>query len=149
ADIDAAALGNLGIKSAAVDYAAEANVRFEIQNLDPAKKYALTFYGSHKFSDDDAAVYSVYTANTHSTLVPSGSRNFQTPTMPWLHNRDTVLTLGNLAPQASNILYVQFTGAGGHFGYLNSLQIVGSIPEPSSVLLMAIGTLLPFGFRRR
>lgn len=150
ADIDAAALGNLGIKSAAVDFAAEHNTRFEIQNLDAAKKYALTFYGSHKFSDDDATVYSVFTDNTYSTLVASGSLNVQTPGSPNLHNRDTVLTLSNLLPQASNILYVQFTGGNGHFGYLNSMQIAGSaVPEPGSLALIgcAIGSI--FAFRRR
>jgi hypothetical protein len=149
ADIDAAALGNLGIKAAAVDFAAEHNTRFEIQNLDPAKKYALTFYGAHEFSDDDATVYSVYTDNTYSSLVASGSLNIQTPGSPWLHNRDTVLTLSNLSPQVSNILYVQFTGANGHFGYLNSMQIVGSVPEPSTLLLVASCAGLVFGIRRR
>jgi hypothetical protein len=147
-DIDAAALGNLGINTAAIDFAAEHNTRFEIQNLDPSKKYALTFYGSHKFSDDDATVYSVYTDNTYSTLVASGSLNVQTPGSPWLHNRDTVLTLSNLSPQASNILYVQFTGANGHFGYLNDMQIVG-VPEPSTLLLVASCAAMVLGFRRR
>ena len=148
-DIDAVALGNLGIKAAAVDFAAEVNTRFEIQNLNPAKRYALTFFGSHKFSTDDATVYSVYTDNTYSTQVASASLNVQTPGSPNLHNRDTVVTLSNLAPQASNILYVQFTGANGHIGYLNDMQIVGSVPEPSSILLAASCLGLLFGFRRR
>ena len=41
------------MKAAAVDYAAEKNCRFEIQQLDPLKKYNLTFFGSHKFSSND------------------------------------------------------------------------------------------------
>jgi hypothetical protein len=138
ADIDTVALGNLGVKAAAVDFAAEKNTRFEIQQLDPAKKYSLTFFGSHKFSDDDATIYSVYTDNTYSTLVGSASLNVQTPGSPNLHNRDQVATISNLSPQASNILYVQFTGGNGHFGYLNSLQIT-AIPEPSALLLLVGG----------
>ena len=76
-DIDAAALGNLGVKEAAIDFAAspggaDNRTRFEIQQLDPTKTYNLTFFGSHKFSDDDTTVYSVYTDNTYTTLVGIG-----------------------------------------------------------------------------
>jgi hypothetical protein len=154
-DVDTAALGNLGGSLAGpFDFAASAGgadnrTRFEIQQLDPAKRYNLTFFGSHKFSDNDATVYSVYSDNTYSTLVASGSLNVQTPGSPNLHNRDKVLTLANLAPQASNIFYVQFVGAGGGLGYLNDMQIA-VIPEPSAILLlMSGGTGLIFGRKRR
>jgi hypothetical protein len=123
ADIDETALGILGVKAAAVDYVAEFECRFEIQQLDPAKKYNLTFYGSHKFSNNDSTVYTVFTDNTYTTEVASGSLLVQNHDMPWLHNRDTVRTLSNIAPQTSNILYVQFTGDQGSFGYLNSMMI--------------------------
>jgi hypothetical protein len=149
ADIDAAALGILGIQAAAVDFAAEVNTRFEIQQLDPLKKYNLTFFGSHKFSTDDATVYSVYTDNTFATVVASGSLNVQTPGSPNLHNRDTVLTLSNLTPQAGNILYVQFTGANGHTGYLNSLAVTAVVPEPASASLLVAGAAAVLCIRRR
>jgi hypothetical protein len=148
ADIDAGALGILGIKAAAVDFAAEVNTRFEIQSLDPTKTYNLTFYGSHKFSADDATVYSIYSDNTYTTAVASGSLNVQTPGSPNLHNRDTVLTLSGIAPQASNILYVQFTGSNGHTGYLNSLALT-AVPEPASMLLVGCAGVLALGIRRR
>ena len=147
ADIDEAALGILGVKAAAVDFAAETNCRFEIQQLDPLKKYNLTFYGSHKFSTSDATRYSVYTDNTYTTLVSSGLLNVQQPGSPNLHNRDTVLTLGNLSPQASNILYVQFTGATGGQGYLNSMAI-SEVPEPGAMTICGLAGLLA-GWRRR
>jgi hypothetical protein len=152
-DIDAAALGNLGVKEAAIDFAASPggannNTRFQIQGLDSSKTYTLTLFGSHKFSDNDTTVYSVFTDNTYTTLVDSASLNVQTPGMPWLHNRDTAATMSNLAPQASNILYVQFVGSAGGLGYLNSFQLT-AVPEPSSLLLLAGGVGLSFGFRRR
>ncbi len=110
-DIDQAALGKMVVKTAAIDFAAspggaDNRTRFEIQQLDPTKTYDLTFFGSHKFSDADTTIYSVYTDNTYTTLVDSASLNVQTPGSPNLHNRDTVATIGGLAPQASNILYV-------------------------------------------
>ena len=66
-----------------------------------------------------------------------------------LHNRNTVATISGLSPDASGILYLQFVGATGAQGFLNSMQITG-VPEPSSLLLLvgsAVG--LVFGFRRR
>jgi hypothetical protein len=129
-DIDAAALGNLGgALEAAFDYVAgpdlpDNRVRFEIQQLDPAKKYNLTFFGSHKFSTDSTTVYSVYSDNTYSTLVGTASLDVQDPVEPFnLHNRDRVATINDLSPQASNILYVEFVGSAGGLGYLNDMQI--------------------------
>ena len=71
-DIDAAALGNLGVKEAAIDFAAspgglDNNTRFEIQNLNASQTYTLTLFGSHKFSDADTTIYSVFTDNTYTT----------------------------------------------------------------------------------
>ena len=43
-DIDAAALGDLGVKEAAFDYYTGATM--QIQSLDPSKKYTVTFFGS-------------------------------------------------------------------------------------------------------
>jgi hypothetical protein len=149
ADIDQAALGNLGVKAAAVDFAAEANCRFEVQQLDPTKLYNLTFFGSHKFSTSDSTTYSIYTDNTFTTLVASGALNVQQPGSPNLHNRDTVLTLSNIAPQASNILYVQFTGTTGGFGYLNSMSISEAVPEPGSGLALCALAGLMAARRRR
>jgi hypothetical protein len=122
--------------------------RFEIQGLNPLKTYTLTLFGSHKFSDNDTTVYSVYSDNTYATVVGTANLNVQTPGSPHLHNRDTVATIGPLAPQASNILYVEFVGSAGALGYLNSMQLVG-VPEPSSLLLMASAVGLALINRRR
>lgn len=152
-DIDAAALGILGIKTAAIDFAAspggaDNRARFEIQGLNPALTYNLTIFGSHKFSDNDATVYSIYTDNTYTTQVASASLNVQEPGSPWLHNRDKVVTFNGIAPQASNILYVQFVGSQGGLGYLNSFSIT-AVPEPSSLLLVSSVLAMVGCFRRR
>jgi hypothetical protein len=152
-DIDTAALGILGVKEAAIDFAAgpdtaDNRVRFEIQQLDPTKTYNLTFFGSHKFSTDDATAYSIYTDNTYTTLVDSASLNHQTPGSPNLHNRDQVATLSGIAPQASNILYVQFVGSNGSLGYLNSMSVT-AVPEPGALAIFASVLGLVVGVRRR
>ncbi|MEA2711599.1 MAG: hypothetical protein QOF78_4200 [Phycisphaerales bacterium] len=153
-DIDAAALGNMGIKEAAFDFAASPgspnnNTRFQIQGLDPTKTYDLAFFGSHKFSDNDTTVYSVFTDSTYTTLVASTSLNVQQPGSPWLHNRDTLATLNNLAPQDSNILYVQFVGSLGGTGYLNDMRISEAVPEPSGLAICGVAALLAARRRRR
>jgi hypothetical protein len=126
ADIDAAALGNLGIKEAAMDFYDSS--RFEIQGLDPTKTYNLTFFGSHKYSVDEITVYSVCTDNTYSAVVASAQLNVaDAPNSP-NHNRDKVVTISDLDPQTSNTLYIKFVGINGHLGYLNCMQIEEALP---------------------
>jgi hypothetical protein len=150
-DIDAAALGNLGVKEAAIDFAAspgaaDNRTRFQIQQLNPGSKYTLTFFGSHKFSAADSTIYSIYSDNTYTSVVGTASLNVQAPGSPNLHNRDTVATIADLSPQASNILYVEFVGAGNQVGYLNSLQIT-EVPEPGAIAA-AMGLLALAPMRR-
>jgi hypothetical protein len=133
-DIDQAALGNMGGSfAAAFDYVAGFDVpnfavKFEIQGLDPAKKYDLSFFGSHKYSTDANTVYRVYSDNTYSTVVGTTNLNVVSPTDPTAHNRDTIATISGLSPQANNILYVTFIGSNGNNGYLNELRITATTP---------------------
>jgi hypothetical protein len=134
-DVDTVALGNLGgAKEAVFDYAASPGAatagtgnlcRFEIQNLDPAKKYNLTFFGSHIFSFDQQTVYTVFSDNTYTTAVGTANLNVESANFQD-YNHDMVATISNLSPQANNILYIQFVGANNHEGYLNDFQLVGS-----------------------
>jgi hypothetical protein len=133
-DIDAVALGNLGgalegvfdYVTAAGPEIADKRVRLQIQGLNPAQTYTLTFFGSHSYSDDAETVYSVYTDDTYATLVDSVNLEVRDPVMFDLHNRDAVATLSDLSPQTDNILYVQFVGSTGNLGYLNAMQIEAS-----------------------
>jgi hypothetical protein len=120
------------VLEAAFDYVAGPSlptnnqVRFEIQQLDPTKRYDLTFFGSHKYTIDATTVYSVYSDNTYTTLVGSVSLDVRDQTDASLHNRDTVAVLSGLAPQVSDILYVEFVGSNGSDGYLNALKLVAT-----------------------
>jgi hypothetical protein len=126
--IDAAALGNLGGSFEGVfDYAAGYNgvehfpVRFQVQGLNPASAYNLTFFGSHKFSEDSTTVYTVYTDDTYTTPVATTSLLIQDPF--FTHNMDRLATITGVSPQTDNILYVEFVGETGKGGYLNAMQI--------------------------
>ncbi|HEX3601618.1 MAG TPA: PEP-CTERM sorting domain-containing protein [Lacipirellulaceae bacterium] len=136
--INAAALGDLGVNEAAFDFAAgpslaDNRVQFEIQNLDPAKKYDLTFFGSHKYSLDATTVYSVYSDSSFATQVASTMLNVMDPTNPFNHNQDKVATIMGVSPQTDNILFLQFVGMTGHEGYLNSMEIVAEAAAPGVI----------------
>jgi PEP-CTERM motif-containing protein len=157
-DIDAAALGNLGVKEAAFDYAASpgpdvpgntaANLtRFQIQSLDISKTYTLTLFGSHKYSADATTVYSVFNDAAYTSQIGTAALNVHDLADASLHNRNTVATISGLVPDASGILYLQFVGLTGAQGYLNSMQIT-AVPEPSTLILLA-GSGLALCFRRR
>jgi hypothetical protein len=157
-DINAAALGNLGVKEAAFDYAASpgpdapgntaANLtRFQIQSLDTTKKYTLSLFGSHKYSADATTVYSVFNNAAYTSLIGTALLNVHDLVDASKHNRDTVATISGLMPDASGILYLQFVGATGAQGFLNSMQIT-AVPEPSTLILLA-GSGLALCFRRR
>src|SRR5436190_8747757 len=99
-DIDSVALGNMGgALEGAFDFAAGPSipgfnqVRFQIQLLDPTKKYDLSFFGSHKYSTDPNTVYTVYSDNTYSTAVGTANLNVVDPADPTAHNRDKIATI--------------------------------------------------------
>jgi hypothetical protein len=133
---DAAALGLLGVDEAVYDYYVTST--FQIQNLDAGKTYDLTFYGAHKFSNDDTTRYTAYTDATFSTAIDSVDLDVQMPGSPWLHNEDTVVTLSGLTADADGIIYIGFAGANGGDGYLNAMQI-NVVPAPSALALLAVG----------
>ncbi len=119
--IDANALGEMGINEAAYDYYASST--FTIQNLDTNRTYDLTFYGSKKYADDAATIYTIYTSNDYTTAVASGSLNVRSPGASWLHNSNAVVIVTNIAPQYNNSIWVGYAGSGGSAGYLNALKI--------------------------
>ena len=131
---DAAALGMLGGAADAVnDFFVSS--RFQLQGLDPAKTYSLTFYGSHYYSADDMTVYSVYSDSSYTDRIAWVGLNVQVPgTLGAKNNSNTVAVITGLAPQAGNALYVAFEGRNGADGYLNAMQVdVHAAPPPGNV----------------
>lgn len=136
--LDTAALGDLGITNAAVDFIAATTGtvgRFELSGLNPAKRYTLTFFGSRKYPlgevdgvpESRTTVYEATDASqvvlvSTTLLVGAGAD----------HNSNTVAVLQNLKPQPDNTLYVAFHGlTASNSGYLNALQIdIDYPPQP-------------------
>jgi hypothetical protein len=136
-DIDAAALGNLGVTNAAIDFITldNAQCRFQLQGLDLTKKYSLTFYGSHKFNSDANTIYSVYSNSGYTTLIGVTNLDVFAPGTPWLHNRDKTVTISNLTPPADGIFYVGFVGSAGGNGYLNAMQISVDVASSTPIVI--------------
>lgn len=130
-DINAAALGNLGVTNAVFDYMDSTNGRFEIQGLNPAMVYRLRFFGSHKYNTDNVTRYSVFSSGGYTSVVAAAEL---TVGVGANHNRDTVATLTNLVPQAGNAFYIRVAGTNGGAGYLNAMEIFGNTPPVASPL---------------
>lgn len=148
--LDTAALGDLGITNAAVDFFAATTGtigRFELSGLNPAKRYTLTFFGSRKYPlgeidgvpESRTTVYEVTDASqvvlVSTTLVVGAFAD---------HNSNTVAVLHDLRPQPDNTLYVAFHGLTvSNSGYLNALRIdIDYPPQPppaDQTLLIDLG----------
>lgn len=122
--INVTALGDFGVYPAAFDYYVSST--FTIQQLNSAKVYDLTFFGSHKYSTDNTTVYTVYTANDYAMAVASASLLVGVNDA---HNQDKVVTISNVAPQTSNSIWVGFKGSAGNSGYLNAMRINEITPD--------------------
>lgn len=127
--IDTNALGYLGINEAVYDF--YVNSGFQIQGANPTKTYALTFFGSRKFSASDYTIYSICSDASYSTVLTSVTLYVQNPSDPSSHNSNTVATISGVSPQANGIFYIMFTGTNSTIlapgqvgGYLNCMQIV-------------------------
>lgn len=135
--VNNAALGDLGYNWGVYHYYTSSG--FEIQGLNPAQKYNLTFFGSHAYSMDNATVYALCTDNGYSNAVTSVSLNVQIPGNTGQWNTNQVAVLNNVSPQANGIMYIGFYGANGtglhdgnNLGYLNAVEIQGGTNVISS-----------------
>ncbi|NDA26213.1 MAG: glycosyl hydrolase family protein, partial [Verrucomicrobia bacterium] len=133
--INSNALGMLGVREAAYDYALGRNIRFAINTLNPAKKYRLTFFSSRRWEGDTGTTFSVFSASNTVTAtngdtvfdpanrIASGSLNHRATNAGAQHNQDTVLALDRLSPTAGGSLYVSFAGSEGGVGAMNAMSI--------------------------
>lgn len=128
-EINAAALGDLGVNEAAIDYVSSTGGRFQLQGLDPLRRYRITFFGSSKFTTDEVSVYSVYDDSGFSNLIGTASLSIRDGASPWLHNQDQVAVIADLVPSSSGVLYVEFGGSGGNSGRINAMSIEDSPVE--------------------
>ena len=115
---DALALGNLGVDEAVYDYYVSS--QFQIQDLDIDQRYRLTFFGSHKFNNDDITRYSIFSDGSYANEVASVDLQVGTGND---HNQSEVAILDGLQPSSDGVLYVGFAGANGGNGYLNAMKL--------------------------
>jgi hypothetical protein len=133
--------------------------QFTLSGLNPLATYSMTFYGSHVY-DTFTTTYSVY-GDALYTALPLGSASLNVeaaiPTGGESPNLSNTVTISGLVPTAGGILYVEFAGdtsltngsSGSGMGYLNSMELLGVVPEPASLAsILAIGGLLSFRRRR-
>lgn len=135
-EIDAAALGLLGVNEAAYDFYSSST--FTIQGLDPAKTYTVTFFGSRKYVADPTTVYTIYASNDYAEAVALTALDVRSPTETWLHNSNQVARIKNIAPQFADSLWIGYQSQTGGVGYLNALLIeeyVPPVPEEMTFLI--------------
>lgn len=139
-EINAAALGDLGIKDAAFDFVSSSGGRFQIQGLDPLKRYKLTFYGSAKFQTDNTTYYRVFDDSAFSNQTAETALEVHPAATPWLNNQDKTTTVTELIPSSAGTLYIEFGGSNGNSGKLNAMSV-----EDSPVAITGPAVLVDFG----
>lgn len=119
------------------------SVIYDIAGLNPGELYDFTFYGSRgTVSDVRSALYTVDGVNSGSDVLDAGnnvSNVAQVLSIEASALGTLTLTIG---ADASN------TNGSGFF-YLGAMQISSTIPEPTSALLIGLGTLTCGLVRRR
>jgi hypothetical protein len=123
---DPVALGDLAADAAVFDY--YVNSAFQVQGLDPARTYDITFYGSHKYPNDDTTRYTAYDADP-----AAGPANVIDSVdlfvgLDGFHNEEFTAQLTGLVPDVDGIIYIGFLGANGGNGYLNCLKVEAPTP---------------------
>ena len=130
-------LGPLGGSGAAVlDFFG--NPRFQIQGLNPSKKYQLAFFGSKKYAAETTSRYSIHTDSSYSSE-QAFVESFHG--INGDHNDGAVAVLDDVSPQSNGILYVSVAGAAGGTGYLNAMMIVEKDTTPPVITLANPNTL--------
>ncbi|NDV62796.1 hypothetical protein G0Q06_10070 [Puniceicoccales bacterium CK1056] len=158
-DIDKVALGNLGVAEAAIDFhvgkLGDASGYFQLQGLDSASQYTLTFFCSHKYNASDITRINVYDDADRLNLIASGEVQVGSGAV---HNTRDLIVLADLTPSSSGIFYLEFGGAdGANSGYISSLEISteggggGPDPDPDpepdeGIKLVVAGSSVPAGF---
>jgi hypothetical protein len=140
--VNATALGDLGYKNGVYHY--YVNAKFEIQGMDPAKQYNLTFFGSHAFSTDTATAYSMYSDQGYSNALRSVSLNVQDPNNASQWNTSQVAVFNNVSPQPNGTMYLNFLGAQGNLGYLNAMEIQVATTVTSNSASTSRGANVPW-----
>ncbi|MBC8105621.1 MAG: PEP-CTERM sorting domain-containing protein [Anaerolineae bacterium] len=156
-----AALGNLAVGEAAIDYAASSSPGspcvFDLHGLDAVNfTYTLRLYGSHIFSDNQQTTYSVGSGLNMTTFALTGvqgsaSINVQEIDVndpgnpPNIPNTTQVAVLSGLVPNSGGQLFINFVGAQGGSGYLNDFELIATpVPEPTTLgaCLGVVGVLV-------
>jgi hypothetical protein len=149
ATIDNAALGDLGVAEAAMDFFSATQGRFQIQQVTQGQAYDLTFFSSRRYpTNDTSTTFSVFDDSAYSNLLASITLNHGSGNIP--NVADTATLSGLVGPSnINNIFYIQYEGDAAGTGYINSMSI-SVVPEPSTYALLAgLLALTSIAVRRR
>jgi hypothetical protein len=136
-NINNAALGDLGVGTAAFDYYLSTAGRFQIQQLSAGQQYDLNFFSSKKFpTNDTSTTFSVYDDSGYSNLLGSVTLSHGSGSS---FNTDSLGTISGLIgpSNSNNIFYIEYKGDLGGTGYINSMSLT-AVPEPSTWALLAL-----------
>jgi hypothetical protein len=140
AALNKAALGDLGVAEAAIDFFKSDNGttgvgRFQLQQLRKGRDYLLTFYGTKQYvaAGNEQTRFKLFTNPDYTNAVPTV--DLTTGTTNGDGNRSRVAVLpGLIGPDnTNNILYVQWEGVNvSTEGYLSSM-LVQELETPDTV----------------
>lgn len=155
--LDTLPLGNLGERTAVQDYyfidgATGLSATVTLKGLNPTYFYSLGLFGTRAEAGARTTNYLVTDINgAHTQNLQTTGTGIGSPIggNPYNGNNNNVINLNSLVPNANGELTLTVSIVNGGFAYLGAMQIVETVPEPSSSLLFGMAALGAISIRRR
>jgi len=150
---DSQLLGDLAIETATEDYFFSTNEDmpggFMLTGLDPGLQYDFRFFATRNNTQERITQYTIIGANEGSATLQTSGLNIGSDGF-YDGNDDSVASITAIRPNAFGEVFVDVNRISNSFAYVSIMEVT-VVPEPSTLVLLAMGAVgvLGYSWRRR